>query len=1460
MSFTLYRNFVQVFAKEPSNIALGAQVWQSNTKAFADAIIELQQNGGGGSGNETLDEVLSNGNTTLQSATFGGLTIQTSDDNAKPFLNLFNLGAGGKNFSIGSTNNDSCEGAGLLSVYNQTDGGWPMRLDGSGNVRFSGVLQDNSVNASIDQNNRQLLAPDGITVMVDWTMTQNNSSLLSWDNESNAYFGGNNIFLLGGEVIGAAYYRTNSFAAGAGNITSGGFNNTGLGSGALLEVDSGAYNTAVGSGALNALIAATGNTAIGAFALSHNTYPSNTAVGYQSLFFNSTGQENTAIGFHSGFNTSPHLTECSYMTFLGAETTASVDGLSNSTAIGWQATVTASNQIVLGNNSVTEVITSGDIQALSFTGTTLNITTVYETDGEWAYGTDGLFFAQDKLIQWSSGSLWNSTPWDTTIGRSNPSELTFGDGNEGYANLVAGTLSLPNSDSTATLVSTDSRLTLSDENNNDIVFENGDLIDLDININPIPLTDENGDPLLDENGNIIYYEGDPPMACFALMSNVTTSYNDGYAGLHLNSLFLHGISATIDGIGGWVRWNKDGVSIGSEDTINAFSNSNGFNIPNFVSINNSQTNLALVNDFGIGYPYSVTISGNGAQPDPSGEYVYVATYSGRPYYSPVNNPDWYVYYEYNENSWYIETNGYWISANPNLSGATFSPQSGSTGNPTCNAFAAGYGATFFGYNLYMGDGSGVKGGSIYLDSGSLYNVSAIYSDYGSTPFVGANSNLWLNTGHDIRFNGEGDENWRIGILNAFSTSIITRTQALNIVSGQGHIGGYDGVALGQCNDGTSILELRGYDKAAYFAGNIVDASENTTIEPNGRCLDDEYGTHTVIWSNVNSGGSVLRTGGNTVVDWGNQLLKNTSGTTNLDFSGFGVQSPAFFITSNQIGNVKAGFVGDNEGGNEPTLDFGLNAYQFGGRNTDLIGSIFRLDSRPGYPYFSIRYQPVNQELDEHNPLQITTNGNVLIGTGWGGDNNSGTGNGEDLQIYGNTVNTGYLVAKTFYGDIRQLVNIQSPWIQNIPGNSTSPISYTGPLAVGLSKPSGDVSLDIGSATNTTVRVTRNSGSNQGNITFKTNSENQSGWSTLDLDEWNNVGLFDWGHLITDPDIQNWGDITLGDWGSETLDGYGSVRLDIPTWNIGLLPYSNDFSIWIDDNGEITPLLNAGIGVVNINAAVIADSFVGDGSQLTGIIASSIPTGWTYASGTTYSGPNRVLINSPTDDNSTPLQVNGNAIFDGVVQATTNFVGFSGGYNNPHFMQPNSADPNWTFGSYNSGSQFWMQAQYYDDLSGNRGFRVYDVASSEPTFSTNKVSTVITGRALIHGATDDSSTSLQVNGGAKFTGQISQNVQTLTDDGDSGTITWDVTQGAIATLTLAGTNETLTISNAVAGTTYVLQITQGSGGNFTIGTWTNFKWPNGLPPTLSTADGSIDVITIITIDGTNFLGICQNAFS
>lgn len=109
----------------------------------------------------------------------------------------------------------------------------------------------------------------------------------------------------------------------------------------------------------------------------------------------------------------------------------------------------------------------------------------------------------------------------------------------------------------------------------------------------------------------------------------------------------------------------------------------------------------------------------------------------------------------------------------------------------------------------------------------------------------------------------------------------------------------------------------------------------------------------------------------------------------------------------------------------------------------------------------------------------------------------------------------------------------------------------------------------------------------------------------------------------------------------------------------------------------------------------------------------------------------------------------------------------------------------------------------------------------------------------------------------FTGKQIYNPPLSLTSGAS--ISWDANNGAVATLTLNQVGATLTVSNLVAGGTYLLFITQGAGGNKTITTWTNFKWVGGFIPTLSASAGAVDIITGYS-DGTFFYANSQLGYA
>lgn len=140
------------------------------------------------------------------------------------------------------------------------------------------------------------------------------------------------------------------------NIT--GSNNTADGAQALAANTSGQYNTATGYAALTTNNAGSSNTADGYQALTFNsTGGSNTASGYSALNNNTTGSYNTASGYYALLNN----TTGSYNTAIGflAGPDSSSSGLTNSTAIGANAVVSASNTLVLGSTSTVTQIGMG---------------------------------------------------------------------------------------------------------------------------------------------------------------------------------------------------------------------------------------------------------------------------------------------------------------------------------------------------------------------------------------------------------------------------------------------------------------------------------------------------------------------------------------------------------------------------------------------------------------------------------------------------------------------------------------------------------------------------------------------------------------------------------------------------------------------------------------------------------------------------------------------------------------------------------------------------------------------------------------------------------------------------------------------------------------------------------------------------------------------------------------------
>ncbi len=155
--------------------------------------------------------------------------------------------------------------------------------------------------------------------------------------------------------------------------------NVGVGYWALLDNSTGYFNTAIGSATLINNTTGYHNSAMGYEAMAQNTSGFyNAAVGYNALFYNTNGNNNSAFGVNSGY----HNTTGTYNSALGrnalqANTTGSNNtavgynafstgtAYTNSTAVGANAAISASNQVVFGNNGVTSLYCMGAYAATS---------------------------------------------------------------------------------------------------------------------------------------------------------------------------------------------------------------------------------------------------------------------------------------------------------------------------------------------------------------------------------------------------------------------------------------------------------------------------------------------------------------------------------------------------------------------------------------------------------------------------------------------------------------------------------------------------------------------------------------------------------------------------------------------------------------------------------------------------------------------------------------------------------------------------------------------------------------------------------------------------------------------------------------------------------------------------------------------------------------------------------------
>ncbi len=179
--------------------------------------------------------------------------------------------------------------------------------------------------------------------------------------------GANNVAIGFNSLLANSAGSRNTVVGSSASWFSNGNSNVSVGYFSCANNQTGSYNTALGTYANNAFSGSSNNTAVGfeaigefdpiAWALGRYTGDRLTGVGADALFKNKEGIRNTGVGYKALYDNETG----NYNTAIGYGAAQNINGLENTTALGNGATPTASNQVVLGDGSVTQVKTAGGI-------------------------------------------------------------------------------------------------------------------------------------------------------------------------------------------------------------------------------------------------------------------------------------------------------------------------------------------------------------------------------------------------------------------------------------------------------------------------------------------------------------------------------------------------------------------------------------------------------------------------------------------------------------------------------------------------------------------------------------------------------------------------------------------------------------------------------------------------------------------------------------------------------------------------------------------------------------------------------------------------------------------------------------------------------------------------------------------------------------------------------------------
>ena len=323
-------NALTACSKGQRNIGIGLNALVKNTNSIYNIAIGVNSlaNLVDNSSNSGLNIAI--GDQSLYNLTGG------SNNTAVGVLSLQNNSTGSNNVAIGAYASRTYDLAGATNNQNCTYiGTYTHNSPDATSYSNSTAL---GYNATITASNQIVLGTTSETVIVPNTLTSTKNITV-------------NSLPIGRDASANLQIGSNALA----NCKTG--NNFAIGDNALQNIGTGpSRNTAVGKGTLYSLSTTNGwgNTACGFYALSKANGSGNTAVGSIAGYV-------IANDYNSG------ASDVNYCTFIGAEagTNSSSTSYLNSTALGYNATIDASNQIVLGK-SIQSVKIPGTSQSLEF--------------------------------------------------------------------------------------------------------------------------------------------------------------------------------------------------------------------------------------------------------------------------------------------------------------------------------------------------------------------------------------------------------------------------------------------------------------------------------------------------------------------------------------------------------------------------------------------------------------------------------------------------------------------------------------------------------------------------------------------------------------------------------------------------------------------------------------------------------------------------------------------------------------------------------------------------------------------------------------------------------------------------------------------------------------------------------------------------------------------------------------